>query len=120
MPGSKGPVRAAELIALIANTPELSAERAKEAERVAALELTHMAEESAIVNDLAGLGLMIDSVWDLVNTPGRYTPEVHRCLIGHLLKRGYPDRVYESLGRSLATIDSAAYWEELIRAYLES
>jgi hypothetical protein len=72
--------------------------------------------ERPIVDELRAAGLRIDSVWDLVNTSDPY-PEALPVLFKHLQRGGYPDRVMESLGRSLAVKPSAVIWYELRDLY---
>jgi hypothetical protein len=75
--------------------------------------------EQPIVADLRGVGLDLDSVWDLVNTSVPY-PEALPVLLAHLERGGYPDRVMESLGRALAVKPAVFAWDRLLRLYLAS
>jgi hypothetical protein len=73
--------------------------------------------EQPIVAALRGVGVQVDSVWDLVNTSEPY-PAALPVLMEHLERGGYPDRVMESLGRALAVMPAVAYWDRLKALYL--
>jgi hypothetical protein len=75
--------------------------------------------ELPIVADLRAHGVLVDSVWDLVNTSEPY-PAALPILVRHLERGGYPDRVMESLGRALAVAPTVAYWDVLKALYASS
>lgn len=75
------------------------------------------AAEQPIVAALGGVGVQVDSVWDLVNTSEPY-PAALPVLVEHLELGGYPDRVMESLGRALAVKPAVVYWDRLKALYL--
>jgi hypothetical protein len=75
------------------------------------------AAERPIVAALDGVGVQVDSVWDLVNTSEPY-PTALPILVQHLEHGGYPDRVMESLGRALAVKPAVVYWDRLKAVYL--
>jgi hypothetical protein len=75
------------------------------------------AAEQAIVADLGDAGVVVESVWDLVNTATPY-PDALPVLMDHLERGGYPDRVMQGVGRALAVKPSVTYWDRLKALYL--
>jgi hypothetical protein len=75
------------------------------------------AAEQPIVAHLRDVGVVVESVWDLVNTATPY-PDALPVLMDHLERGGYPDRVMQGLGRALAVKPSIAYWDRLKSLYL--
>jgi hypothetical protein len=119
----KGPITATELAQLkeemLRSDPEYRAKvEAVEAERQERVRLLREAERP-IVADLRAGGVVVDSVWDLVNTSEPY-PSALPVLMEHLERGGYPERVMESLGRALAVRPSVSYWERLTTRWLEA
>lgn len=117
----KGPVNADELGRLkeqmLRDDPDYRAEvEDADAKRAATAQRLREAERP-IVADLNAAGMSVESVWDLVNTADPY-PEALPILLRHLERGGYPDRVMESLGRSLAVKPSVAFWDRLKTLYL--
>jgi hypothetical protein len=111
-----GPLGATEFLAQLEKDKEYQRKKAAFAaglqERAAVLR----AAEQPIVADLRGIGVQVDSVWDLVNTSEPY-PTALPVLMEHLERGGYPDRVMESLGRALAVRPAVAYWQRLKKLY---
>ena len=91
---------------------------AVEAERRERVEGLREAEQP-IVQDLQSAGVEITSVWDLVNTSVPY-PDALPVLLDHLQRGGYPDKVMESLGRSLAVRPASFAWEVMRELYLSA
>lgn len=73
--------------------------------------------EQPIVTDLRNAGVVVNSVWDLVNTSEPY-PAALPVLMEHLERGDYPDRVMESLGRALAVKPAVEFWDRLKARYL--
>jgi len=71
------------------------------------------------VSDLRGVGLPLESVWDLVNSSDPY-PDALPILVKHLELGGYPDRVMEGVARALAVKPAGAYWTRLRDLYLRA
>ena len=115
MTGSK--VTAAELMAKLKADPEyVAARQREEEERQKWAEEWRRAEEP-LVEELKAVGLAVESVWDLVNTPGTY-PAAVSILLEHL-PRQYPDAVREGIARALAVPAAKVGWDLLTRLYGE-
>ena len=72
--------------------------------------------EQPVVQALAGVGVEVQSVWDLVNTSSDYSQAVP-VLEGHLQDASYPDRVREGIARSLSFRKAASAWPTIIGLY---
>lgn len=70
-----------------------------------------------IIEDLASVGVRVESVYDLVNTSEPY-PEALPVLMAHLERGGYPERVMEGLGRALAVKPAVVFWDRLKARWL--
>ena len=88
---------------------------AVEAERQARADALRAAE-APIVEDLRQAGVQVSSVWDVGMSPDNY-PSALPVLFHHL-KLDYPDRVRESIARSLGVKQAAAEWETLKGEYI--
>jgi hypothetical protein len=113
MPARRRPITAQEAIAQLNADPEWVAKRdARDrelAERSAALRL----EERPLLDDLAAAGFSVESVWDLVNSPGTYKAALP-VLLSHLT-RAYSPRMREGIARALAVKDARAIaWDSLL------
>ena len=74
--------------------------------------------EIPIVDDLNRTGgVHVASVWDLVNTEGKY-PGAVPILLDHL-RRAYPERVREGIARALAVPEARKGWPILLEAFRE-
>src|SRR5262245_26101004 len=60
----------------------------------------HRLAAQPIIKDLASIGVTVDSVWDLVDTPRRYESALP-VLMEHF-QGNYPDFIREALARSFA------------------
>jgi hypothetical protein len=70
-----------------------------------------------IIKDLASIGVAVDSVWDLVDTPRRYESALP-VLMKHF-QMDYPDFVREGLARSFARPWARHLaWDQILAAYL--
>lgn len=115
----RGPGTAEDLMAELLSDPDYVERTRVDEERRAVFARELSLAEQPIVADLRGVGLDVDSVWDLVNTSVPY-PEALPVLLEHLERGGYPDRVIESLGRALAVKPAISAWDRLLRLYLAS
>lgn len=114
---SSGGITAADLMAQLAADPEYQRKaQAAEAERQVRVQQLRRAEQP-IVEELRAAGYEVNSVWDLANTSDPY-PKALPVLLKHLQLGGYPDRVMESLARTLAVKPSVEVWDTLRQLYL--
>ena len=90
--------------------------RLQEEERQKAAATWRLAE-APLVEELQAAGFAVESVWDLVNTPGSY-PKAVPILLAHL-PRPYPGPVREGIARALAVPESKVGWGLLTRLYRE-
>ncbi|WP_223879291.1 hypothetical protein [Chitinimonas arctica] len=74
-------------------------------------------EETPILLELRGVGLNVESVWDLVNTSTRYAVAIP-ILLKHLLLP-YSDRTRDGIARSLAVpeLEVQKAWPMLVSEY---
>jgi hypothetical protein len=115
--GARKGKTAEEFLAELEADPEYQARIRERDARIEAYDRELEAAERPIVDDLHRAGLEINSVWDLVNTSDPY-PEGLPVLLDHFERGGYPDRVMESLGRSLAVEQAVVWWDRLKALYL--
>jgi len=71
--------------------------------------------EEPLVAELRRVGLVIESVWDLVNTTAPY-PKALPILLEHL-PRAYPGAVREGIARALAVPEARSGWNVLTQLY---
>ncbi|TXK17720.1 hypothetical protein [Homoserinibacter sp. GY 40078] len=114
-----GGITAAELMAQLAQDREFQESVARREAELQARAAQWREAGRPIVDDLRGVGIDVDSVWDLVNTSDPY-PAALPILIKHLERGGYPDRVLEGAARALAVKPAAVYWDRLRALYLEA
>lgn len=70
-------------------------------------------EQQPLVADLAAAGVVVQSAWDLLNSPGPY-PAALPILMFHL-SRPYSERVLEGIARALAVKEARPIaWDELL------
>lgn len=106
----------AELDRRLAEDPEYRRQvEAAEAERVERSRLLREAEVP-VVADLAAVGVEVDSVWDLYETPGAY-PTAIPVLLDHFT-RDYPDGVLRGVGAALDHRSARDWWQHLKAIYL--
>jgi hypothetical protein len=119
----QGPISADDLARLKAEMLRTDPDYRARVEAVAAERKTRSQAleeaEKPILADLWTVGIKVASVWDLVNTSEPY-PEALPVLMKHLERGGYPDRVMESLGRSLAVKPAHPYWGTFRDLYLRA
>lgn len=119
MTNRRGAVSAEELADELESNPDWVRDRdAWEAERLERARRLREAEQP-IVADLRAVGVMVESIWDLVNTSDPY-PATLPVLMEHLERGGYPERVMEGLGRALAVKPAVAFWERLKALWLDA
>lgn len=113
------PINATELMARLQNDDEYRQRmQVAESDRQARAQELRSAEQP-IVRDLRDVGIVVESVWNLVNTSKPYQSALPVLLV-HLERGGYPERVMESLGRALAVKPSVVYWDRLRARYLSA
>ena len=76
------------------------------------------AAERPLLDELASIGIEIDTVWDLYKIPEARERAVP-VLLRHLA-RDYPDRVLEAIGHSLDGSFVRPWWAELRAVYLRT
>ena len=111
----KGPMTAGELMKELESDPEwVAREKAEERWRMArARRLAR--EEEPLVQEIARAGLLIDSVWDLVNTREPY-PEAIPVLLRHLEKTDYDPAIRDGIARAL----TVRGYPEILPAMIEA
>jgi hypothetical protein len=100
-----------------ARLQEINKEKERERiERSARLKI----EQEPILTDLGGVGWSVDSVWDLVKSPGPY-PEAVPILLKHL-SLPYSDVVREGIARALAVPEPEVQkaWPLLVEEYCKA
>jgi len=115
---SKG-ITAAELMAELNQDPDFQRVTSEREAKRREQELQWRAAEQPIVSDLRGVGLQLESVWDLVNSSDPYRDALP-ILVKHLELGGYPDRVMEGVARALAVKPAGAHWTRLRDLYLRA
>ncbi|RYZ75725.1 MAG: hypothetical protein EOP06_32050 [Proteobacteria bacterium] len=99
-----GSISVADLMAELHADPEwVARDAARQAKRDVA-ELRFREEEKPIIDDLAKVGIEVQSVWDLVNTNAHYEAAIE-ILLDHL-KRSYHARIRNGLIRAITTKDA--------------
>lgn len=91
----------------------------RKAERNVALherEADYARAESPIVEELRAAGVVVNSVWDLVNDR-KVLSQSLPILLAHL-QRPYPDAVRDGLARALAVPAAKAAWPTILKLYL--
>jgi HEAT repeat protein len=90
---------AAELMALLHKNREFIARQADQEQQRKELERSLHAEEEPLVQALAAAGVVVSSVWELVNSAQKY-PSAIPVLIKHL-KAPYHPKIREGVARAL-------------------
>ncbi len=109
----RGPVTAAELAARLEADPDWVARRdARERDRAQREQQSHI-EQAPLLSDLQAIGIVVNNVWNLVNTATPY-PQALPILLRHLSKQ-YSERTLEGIARALAVKDARLIaWDHLI------
>jgi hypothetical protein len=110
-------ITAEELMAQLNADPEFVAAREEREARRRQQEIELQRAERPLVDDLRAAGYAIESVWDLVNTPGSY-PRAVPILFAHLPKP-YPPAIREGIARALGVPEAKVGWKLLTRLYRE-
>lgn len=106
---------ASELMARLQADPDFVARtNRREAERLAR-EAELRSVQVPLVEELRRVGVLVDSVWDLVNTSASYLRALP-VLLTHL-HRAYPPAVREGIARALAVPAARFAWGDLDRLY---
>jgi hypothetical protein len=106
---------AAEAMAEFEKDPAfIERRRQREEERRRAEEADARAE-APVVEELRKAGVLVGSVWDLVNSPDTYAQSLP-ILLGHL-QRPYPDAVREGIARAVAVPGARFAWPLLVKLY---
>lgn len=87
------------------------AERAERARRL-------RESEKPLRQDLAAIGIKVDSVWDLHKIPNS-RPTAIPVLLDHLA-RTYPDPILQGIGAALDHNSARGWWTELTTLYLRT
>lgn len=115
---TKRPInRISDLLRELEDPQKLEAFRTKREQEIEASRASQDAE-GPLVEALAGVGVNVRSVWDLVNTPESY-PAAIPVLIAHL-QRDYPARVLEGIARALAVPYARAAWPVILEMFRAS
>ena len=108
------PLNSAELIAQQEKDPRVQRFREEHRLRHAA----YLEAQAPLLRDLAAVGVVVDDVANLIGRDA-VSEDAVRVLLAHV-RRPYPARVLEWIGRSL-TIPAAAFaWNELMDIYARS
>src|SRR5688572_11055188 len=92
----------------------VAAQAEREADRFKLKQVLQKAQEP-VIEDLAKVGFLVNSVWELVNRPNDYSNAIP-ILIDHL-KVKYPVQIKEGIARALAVPDARPYWDILVAAF---
>lgn len=112
---TRSKVTAAELMAKLSADPKYVSDRQREEEDRQKRAAEWRRAEAPLVDELRSAGIRVESVWDLVNTPGSY-PAAVPILLDHL-PRQYPAAVREGIARALAVPEAKVGWELLVQLY---
>ena len=95
------PKSAAELMLQLQDDPEFVRNNAERMARQEALAGQLRIQEEPLLRELAGIGVVVESVWDLVNTAADYSPAIP--ILGRHLQQPYHQRIVEGIARALTT-----------------
>lgn len=109
---------AAEFMAELERNPTFRAQRHEREEAFRRREQEFRQAEAPLVQALIGVGLDVESVWDLVNQTTRHYPQAVPVLLDHL-QRPYPDAIRAGIARALTVAEARPCWKLLIRLYQE-
>jgi hypothetical protein len=109
------PITAAELMAgLNEDIDFVEAQRARDERRFLANE-QRARDEAPVLADLHAVGVMVHSVWDIVNKKASF-PAALPVLLKHL-RLPYPDAVREGLARAMSERAANFAWNDLVAMY---
>lgn len=112
---SKGPQRADEFMTELRANPEWVAQQAARDRLSAEREREYARMEAPAVKALNEAGILVASVWDLVNSPGPYADAIPVLLAE--LQKDHPRKVREGLARALAVKDARPLWPRLVELF---
>lgn len=110
-----GKETAGELLAELQADPNWVAEKEKRDRELHERSALYRKAEEPLVRDLSLSGVLVLSVWDLVNTKAGYLDALP-ILLDHLM-RPYPERVREGIARALAVPEARIGWKTLLEAF---
>jgi hypothetical protein len=113
----KGGWTADEFMNILEKDPDYIAMRAEKERRHAEFSKMLEAQERPLVQDLAAVGVMVDSIGDLVNTKSRYAPAIP-ILLKHLTLP-YHENIADMIARALAVREAAYAWDFIVAEYLK-
>lgn len=109
---------AADFMAELEKNPTFRAQRREREEAFRRTEEEFRQAEEPLVHALAGVGVEVKSVWDLVNRATRHYPQAVPVLLDHL-QRPYPDAIRDGIARALTVAEARSHWGLLMRLYEE-
>jgi hypothetical protein len=113
-------ITAKDLHARLAADPEYQARHSAHEEHFRKVDEERRLDELPVVEEIGAAGLLIESVWDLVNTRERY-PEAIPALVKHLAIKTYLPVTRAGIVRSLTVPEArGAPAKEIIRQLRES
>jgi hypothetical protein len=89
-----------EFMRELERNPEFARRKAEREKELNEQEAQSRRDQAPLLKDLAGVGVRVESVWDLVNTSASYTSALP-VLLDHL-GRSYPVGIREGIARALA------------------
>ena len=110
----KKEITAAELMAQLRQDPEFCAREKLQEEELKRREQLSRIEQAQLLSELREVGVVVDSVWDLVNTRAEY-PAAIPVLVRHL-SNSYTRGVKEGIARAL-TVEYAG--PEALRKFID-
>jgi hypothetical protein len=108
-------ITAAELMARLNADPEWVARKKERDEAIQRKHDEYVRAEAPLVEELRAAGVLVNSAWDLVNTPNVYLQSLP-ILLDHL-QRPYPDAVRDGIARALAVPNAKFAWSLLVMLY---
>lgn len=108
------PITAAEHLAILSADPEWVAMRAAKDAELAKRRAQLRVEAKPLLDDLAALGIAVESAWELNSGYANYEAAIP-VLLSHL-KRPYSPRISEGIARALAFKEARlTAWEPLLK-----
>jgi len=108
---------AAELMAELQRDPIFRARQDDQEQMLRERELLLHQLELPLLQALSEVGVKVESVWNLANSPIPYSQALP-ILIDHF-QHPYPDEVREGIARAMAVSGARPHWNWLIRVYRE-
>jgi hypothetical protein len=109
-------ITAKELMLELERDPEFARRKAEQEKELERREAQSKKEQTALLQELAAVGVKVSNVWDLVNTLAPYSAAIP-ILLDHL-KRPYSDGTREGIARSLAVRAARPIgWSVLVKEF---